>query len=70
MAARALTLTEIDIERAGARRHAEGASARFQQDIKVWVDAYERWECPLCVAKILDMDRTFSYLWMRIFYIR
>ena len=55
---------------AGARRHAGGASARFRQDIKVRIDAYERWECPLCVAKILDMDRIFSYLWIRIFYIR
>ena len=55
---------------AGARRHAGGASARFRQDIEVRIDAYESWECPLCVAKILDMDRIFSYLWIRIFYIR
>ena len=55
---------------AGARRHAGGASARFRQDIKARVGAYERWECPLCVAKILDMDHIFSYLWIRIFYIR
>ena len=46
---------------AGARRHAGGASARFRQDIEVRIDAYESWECPLCVAKFLDMG---SYLFV------
>ena len=46
------------------------SSTRFRQDIKVRIDAYESWECPLCVAKFLDMGRIFSYLWIRIFYIR
>ena len=46
---------------AGARRHAGGASARFRQDIKVRIDAYERWECPLCVAKIFGYG---SYLYV------
>ena len=37
------------------------------QDINMRIDAYESWERPLYVAEILDMDRTFSYLWIRIF---
>ena len=52
---------------AGAWRHIGGASARFRQDINMRIDAYESWERPLYVAKFLDMDRIFSYLWIRIF---
>ena len=50
---------------AGARRHAGGASARFRQDIKARVGAYERWECPLCVAKFwiwIVSFRIFGYV--------
>ena len=52
---------------AGALRRADRPIWRFQEDMEVRIDAYESWECPLCVAKILDMDHIFSYLWIRIF---
>ena len=52
---------------AGTHRHAREASTRFRQDIKVQISAHESWEYPLCVAKFLDMDHIFPYLWIRIF---
>ena len=52
---------------AGALRRADRPTWRFQEDMEVRIDAYESWEYPLFVAKILDMDHIFSYLWIRIF---
>ena len=52
---------------AGTHRHAREASTRFRQDMKVQISAYESWEYPLCVAKFLDMDHIFPYLWICIF---
>ena len=52
---------------AGALRRADRPTWRFREDMEVRISAYESWECPLCVAKILDMDHILSYLWIRIF---